>query len=488
VPRRLRLLPIAWLLALLVLPAAGWFLGARQPLLDNRPKTPVPHLGVEALRHGSTYQQFDAALLERLPPRGRALEAHTRIGIDVFHDSPNPDVLIGSGGRYYYRHALQTCIDAPPPDDAAQAAEIVARTLVAAGKRALVMEPAAKALMESQAAGAFDPKVRDCAVALQERVARRLAQTPGGFDIDAPLRRMQRAGEETFLPRDTHWNWRGRLLYVRTVLDFLRPGLADAVGLQAGAAFQRPGDLSALVALKDRDADREIVARRTPNPPLTPGGAVIIGDSQTARAFVDPPGPPGSRPLRDTVLAGVPICSVEILYAGGCNDAITAASRVVYESVGRNLRQFSMTCWGIVQLVGGTLTGPAGSFQRVDGVAPVAPRTVTVGTTGTARLRVVPAGADVAPRARLLKFAVRHLAAGQHASMDQAPQAGPPGPCSSPVQPADGGPLILSVPAGRRASDLIVTITAPPGTVLDAPHEIALDGRPARKERRRQDG
>ena len=47
------------------------------------------------------------------------------------------------------------------------------------------------------------------------------------------------------------------------------------------------------------------------------------------------------------------------------------------------------------------------------------------------------------------------------------------------LQPTDDNPLILTVPAGRRASDLVVRITAPPGTVLGAPQEIVLDGRPA---------
>src|SRR4051794_10070154 len=104
-----RLLPILWLIALLCVPAVAWAMGARQGLLDNRPKTEWPHLDAHALRSAATYHQLDAALLERLPPRGRALDAHAHIAVDGFHDSPNPDVAIGSHGYRYFVPGLQTC-------------------------------------------------------------------------------------------------------------------------------------------------------------------------------------------------------------------------------------------------------------------------------------------------------------------------------------------------------------------------------------------
>jgi hypothetical protein len=62
-------------------------------------------------------------------------------------------------------------------------------------------------------------------------------------------------------------------------------------------------------------------------------------------------------------------------------------------------------------------------------------------------------------------------------TQQQEPQNGPPTPCGTPAQGNAGAALFLPVPAGRPASDLVVRLTGPPGTVLAAPQEIVLDGR-----------
>jgi hypothetical protein len=479
---RFRLLPIAWLLALLLLPAVGLALGARQPLLDNRPKTPFPSVTPATLRDGATFKQFDAAFFERLPPRARAVRAHTQIALDVFHDSPNPDVAIGSGGYYYYVPTLQTCTTKPPGDDPADAAEILARTFVAFGRKALVLEPAGKALIHPQDAPSKGSATQKCAQRLQARVERRLAATPGGAEIDSALRKLEAQGKQTFLKHDTHWNWRGRLLYARTVLDFLRPGLAGAVGLHAGDTFRRPGDEAAMLGLDTTEPDRPVIAQRTPDPPVTPGSAVIVGDSQNERTFLEPTGKPGSAPLLNTVLPGVRTCNYTDVLGGACDAAIAGASHVVYESVGRNLADFDSFCWRPVVLLAEAMTGPAGSYQRVDGGTPVEGRSVTVGASGSVRFRVVPASADTAAHPRLMKMVVRNLPAGATATVAQEPQEGPPAPCATPQQGSSGTSLVLPIPAGRRAADLLLQVTAPAGTVLSAPREIPLDGRRAQRK------
>jgi hypothetical protein len=477
---RFRLLPIVWLMALLLVPLAGWLLGARQPLLDNRPKTPFPHLSADALGDAATYKQIDAALFERLPPRQRAVKAHTQIALNVFSDSPNPDVAIGSDGYLYYVPTLQTCTTRPPVADPADAIDVLGRTFLAAGKKALVLEPAAKLFIHPQDAPSINAKAEKCARQLQERVARRVAESPAGFDIDTPLKRMEAAGQPTFLRHDTHWNWRGRLLFAKTVLDFLRPGLSKAVGLHAGDAFRRPGDEAAMLGLDTTDSDRPVLARRAPKRPIAPGRAVLIGDSQLQRTFLTAPGAAGTTPLLDTVAPGTPTCDLPTMVAGGCDAAIAGASHVVYESVGRNLTDVDATCWRPVLLLAEGLTGAAGRYKRVDGAAPVDGRTVTIGAGGSAKLRVVAPGGDVSGTPRLLKLGLRDLPAGATAAVVQEPRAGTPAPCATPQQTAATGSLIVPVPAGRRASDLVVTVTAPTGTRLIAPREIALDGRPAK--------
>ncbi len=93
--RLLLLLPAIWLLALLALPALLWLGGERQPLLESRAKEAFPPLNRHTFADPAAIRRLDTALLDRLPGRGRALDLHARIALDLFHDSPSPDVSIG---------------------------------------------------------------------------------------------------------------------------------------------------------------------------------------------------------------------------------------------------------------------------------------------------------------------------------------------------------------------------------------------------------
>jgi hypothetical protein len=483
--RRFRLLPIAWLLLLLCVPAIGWALGARQPLLDNRPKTEWPRLGVAALRDASTYQQIDAALLERLPPRERALRAHARIAIDAFHDSPNPDVAIGSDGYRYYVPDLQTCLagtSTAPVSDPGDVVDILARSIVASGRQALVVVPGQKLLIHDEDAPTIDDGRLRCARAIERAVAARLDAAPGGWDIDAPLRALEADGRPVFRRNDTHLNHDGRLVYANRVLDFIRPGLARQVGLRLGPPYERVGDLATMLGLRTTDEERPLVPTRTPKPPVRPGSVVLIGDSQMEQTFTEPPGP-GLAPLVSTTLPGTPTCTQPVLYGGQCDAPIKAASKIVYETVGRNLSEIEGVCWRVVSLVTEKqVTGPAGRYERLDGQGPTGGRELTIGPTGTLKLRVVVPGPDASPTPRLLLLGLRDVPDGVPVAMAQEAQGGKPAPCATPQQYA-GGSLVLPVPAHRRASDLVVTLTGPPSTRVIAPRVVPLTGRSEKVER-----
>jgi hypothetical protein len=62
--------------------------------------------------------------------------------------------------------------------------------------------------------------------------------------------------------------------------------------------------------------------------------------------------------------------------------------------------------------------------------------------------------------------------------MSQLASPGALSPCATPTE-GDDGTLLLPVPAGRRASDFAVALQAVPGTRIEPPQELALDGSPA---------
>jgi hypothetical protein len=475
------LLPIAWLLGLLLVPAIAWLLGARQGLLDNRPKTEWPHLSAHALRTGATYAQLDAALLERLPPRGRALDLHGQIAVNGFHDSPNPDVAIGSHGYRYFVPGLQTCrVPAGEPvSDPGDIVDVVARSLVAVGKQAMVLMPGDKFFIHPGDAPTVDADAQTCAGAMEREISQRLATAPGGYDVDGALKKLEAGGTPVFRPNDTHWNANGRLTWADAALDFLRPGLARQVGLHLGPSYERVGDMAQMLGLRTKDHERAIVPAHLPDPPVQPGSAVIIGDSQMEQTFTEPPGP-GVQPLVSTVLPGTPTCTQPVLFAGGCDKALTGASKVIYETVGRNITQMEQICWRVLSLVteASRITGPAARYERLDGGTPTSGDRLTIGPGGSVKLRVAVPGPDRTPEPRLLLLPLSHVPGNAAVTVTQQAEGGRPAPCVM-AQQYDGGHVVLPVPAGRRASDMIVTLAGDPNAVVGVPRVVALDGRPA---------
>jgi SGNH hydrolase-like domain, acetyltransferase AlgX len=477
-----RLLPAAWLIVLLALPATLWLLGSRQPLLESRPKEPFPPVNRSSLRDPTTFRRFDTAILDRLPGRGRALDLHARIALDLFKDSSNPDVAIGHDGYLYYVPELTPCRPGGEPvADAADAVDVLARTLVASGRRTAVVVPPSKLFTHDADAPSIDAEAERCARALEERIDRRLAQAPGGLALGPAQRALEAAGEATFLRNDTHWNWRGRELFARRVLDRLRPGLADEAGLSVGREVSRPTDLSGMLGRQRDETDRTVEATRTPPAPFAAGEVVLIGDSQTDFTFVSPFGE-GVRPIRDVVLPGAVYCTWPMLADGSCDEPIKAARAILVEKVARDTQVLTSLCWRPIALLGERMSGRTASWERVDGEAsPATGAALTLPANGSARVRVRIPGEDLDPRPRLLKLPLRDVPTGPDGApvavaMTQEPQAGGPAPCAMPAQAVAGASLFLPVPAGRRASDLVVRLDGAPGTQFGAPRIVALRG------------
>jgi hypothetical protein len=474
--RHRRIGPIAWLLLLLAIPAISLALGVRQPLMDNRPKTPWPSLRPADLVERKTYKKLDAAWLERIPTRKQAVRAHSQISVEAFGESPNPSVAVGRDGWLYYTWALQTCRDDKPTVDPADAAEITALTILASGRRALILEPADKMFIHPAAAPRYPRKLARCVAALQRRVADRLATIPGGVDIDARLRRIEAAGRSTFLPHDSHWNYRGRLEYARLVLDFISPGLSRATGLHLGPWYDHHSDLSRQLGLPTTDRDRAVLLQRASPQPARSGRTLILGDSQTIDTFLVAPAP-GVRPIAGQLPQGTVVCRIEEdFYAGTCDQAVDQASAIAIESVGRNLLKFEATCSQLVAWITQTMQGVEGHYELGDGAAGQIGDRITFGQSGRVVVRIVPARGDVRREARLLRIPVETLPPDKSIDMVQHPVVGAPTPCATPSVETAGVALTLPLPAHRRASDIVVHLTAPPGTTLGPPQEVPLTG------------
>jgi hypothetical protein len=471
--RHPRFAPAAWLLVLLLVPAISLALGARQPLMDNRPKTPWPSMHGADLRDAKTYEQLDTAFLERFPTRKQAVQAHSQISIGIFDESPNPDIAVGRHGWLYYALALRMCRGPTPFANPADAAEITARTILASGRRVLIVEPADKMFVHLTDAPHYPRGITRCATALQRTVASRLATVPGGVDLDATMQRMEAAGKSTFLPHDSHWNYRGRLAFARLILDFISPDLSRKTGLHVGPWYDRHSDLYAQLGLPATDRDRQVLLRRASPQPASSGPTVILGDSQTIDTFAVR----STGPIIEQLPQGTVLCRItEDFIPGTCNGAVVGASAIAIESVGRNLYEFERMCSQMVSVLAQSMHGVKGRYALLDGSASRPSNRIIFGPNGRAALRVLPARGDVRREARLLRFPIDRLPDAGTITMKQSVPVDRSTPCAT--RAVGNSAIALAVPllAGRPASRMPLRFTAPQGTVLGAPQEIPLTG------------
>ncbi len=467
---RLRtLLPIAWLMALLLLPATAYLVGARQPALENREKTAFPDLNRGTLRQEHTYQQIDAAVRERLPLRQHALDLRGRIATDLFHDSPDPSVILGEDGWLYYAPELQTCTPLGAPSvSAGDALELLTRTAIATGRRPITVVTGSKVVTHPQQLR-NEPHDLECVERFEAEIHERLDAMPGGLNVQPGLERAEAAGTVTFLRSDSHWNVEGRRQFAEAVLNRVRPRLGTRAGLEPAGEGQLEGDLGRFIGQQRIDHEPLLTVTGTPSEAFRPGEVLMIGDSQLDAALLSP-GADG-RTVHEHVLPGQPICPLAGLINGACDEPLVAAETIVFQTVARNLKLFTELCWRPTLLLASTVAGRPAQWAGSPPGAPIelGPAPVPV------RVQLDDEPTDVP---RLVRIPVVRLA-GDPATPQRVTATPPePLPCMSAEASVSGGEMLLPVPPGAPVRDLALELAGPPGTVLGAPEVLVLDGQP----------
>lgn len=465
------LLPIVWLMALLVLPVTAYVVGVRQPLLENRDKTPFPDLNRGTLRKEHTYQQIDAALRERLPLRGDAVGLRGRIAIDLFGDSPTADVVLGKDRWLYYRPELRICepdgTPAAPPEDAV---EILTRTIAASGRKPVVLVAGSKIVTHRAHLKGFDAAALACVSAAEARVQQRLAETPGGLTIQPELDALEARGTATFLRSDTHWNARGRQVFAETVLDAIEPGLAAQARLRPLEHTDRRGDLGVFIGQERIDRDPMLTVTGTPTTTFAPGQVAFVGDSQLGAALMTA-GADGATVL-ERVFPGQPFCHWNQGATDGCVEPMLGARTVVLEIVARDLAVLVDACRLPTAALSATVRGrPA----RWADDAPAAGRPLSP-TPSAVRIAVADDRTDVPRLIRIPVSALPEDPAAPAAAVTVDP--GGARACATLSSSDPAGALVVPVPTGERVADVELRLAGPQGAAVGRPEVLTLDGRP----------
>ncbi len=468
------LLPIIWLMALLLLPVTAYMLGVRQPQLENRGKTAFPDVNRGTIRQDDTFRQLDAAIRERLPLRGEAIDTRGRIVMKVFGSSTNADVILGGDDWLYYRPELRLCEPnlqlALPAEDAV---EVLTRTITASGRRPVVIVAGSKIITHRKHLKGVTDTEMACLESAESRVQERLKEIPGGYSIQAELDAHEAAGRPTFLRSDTHWNALGRRVFAQTLLDAVRPGLAAEVRLRALDEIDRPGDIGPFLGQERVDRDRQLTVTRAPTTHFPPDEVLLVGDSQLWTAM-KVPGADGKTVL-EHVFPGQPECDQEAMQEHGCADPMIDVHTVVIELVARNIDRLVNTCWRPVATLTKLMRGHPGRWADGDATRRA--------TTSAAPARIV-FGDDRSDVMRLLRLPVRGLPAEQADDPANAPAVsvvpeGAPRPCAlTSVTDSEFDEILIPIPAGENVADLELRVSGPAGTELGRPEVLFLDDRP----------
>ncbi|HUW00942.1 MAG TPA: hypothetical protein VMW08_01195 [Acidimicrobiales bacterium] len=221
-----------WLIVLLLVPA-GMIVTGTRPNDVSRDRRAAPKFEFGRLLDRDYYAELDA-LAARSPGEGLGLWATANLDYEVFGESNNSNVLVGSDGWLFWKPYVDfSCddIDAISVPDIAEPTPGSVRYLTLPTKSSLYGD-----LLP-------DGTVPACAaVARQDRHERfeddRLGLDPAHV-LDEVL--ADGATADLFYRADTHWTPLARVLVAERLIDELQPGLwdADAVQPNDGEPFEQ---------------------------------------------------------------------------------------------------------------------------------------------------------------------------------------------------------------------------------------------------------
>jgi hypothetical protein len=319
---------IAWVAALLVIPAAGYALGFRGTNIDNRTLATGPGWSLHTLTHSSAWHHAADAFSDHMPLRDRAIRWRAETEFAVFHDSPRPDAVIVGRDQWLFLHEeFDTCKLYPtvPTLQVAQAFGLAHAVAKASGRALYTMLIPAKSTIESEHYRSSHYTFEACPRARERELERLMRQQPGSIDLWGPMRAAKRAGGDLWLSNDSHADARGSILLTKALVQAIHPASWQEGLERVGPASPYVGDLDVLAGITDTRPRHSVVLRGSPKHPITTP-TLTIGDSQFGES--GPAIAPYFTKRQDV--------SIDAMLSGGVSpDVIRAARLIIVESVQR---------------------------------------------------------------------------------------------------------------------------------------------------------
>jgi hypothetical protein len=457
---------LIWMGFLLALPILAYALGVRGKDIENTTLVSGPRLTATAFLHGSTWNQAADAFSDHIPWRDRLIHLRAEVAFRIFHDSPNPGVIIVGRDNWLFLNAeFAPCQEYPNVGarDVAEAFDLADAVTETSGREFRGLVIPAKSTIEADHYRQSHYRVESCARKRERQLEKLTRGARGMIDLWPVFRAAKRSGHNVFVQTDSHANTYGSILIARTLLRSLRPGVWQDGLERLGSVNPYVGDLTAYGGINLVVPRHSLVVRHPARNPIRQR-VLEITDSQLRQA--DPETRPylPNRQLVDIDLLQQP----KMIFPA----QIRAARVLVVESVvrmayGRVAGGFPD---GLVDALLPDVPLATTAYREPQGlasatfVAPSRNASVTIAT-----------GRDDVHLWRLL--VVKVLKAPAHGAVDLALDVrGTPltSPDSSRQGVLGGATVGLAVPPGVRLADVRLSVAGPPGTTLSTPRVALL--------------
>ncbi len=243
----------AWLATPLVLIAFG--AESRFAALEKRRPAKPPELSAAAILDSGFYADLADYFSDRVPLRARAVTADSWIELNVFGDSPNPEVLLGAGGWLFSREStLSACGKKASPLEVVTNVRRLDRILGASGRRFIFLVAPNKEAIYPEYLGPA-ASLAQCARDFRQELRPRLEQATLAAYIDlwqALESLKERSDRDIYWPHDTHWTPEAALEVTRRLVERLDPRLWEESQVVVRPGGSHRGDLSDMLGLPVR--------------------------------------------------------------------------------------------------------------------------------------------------------------------------------------------------------------------------------------------
>jgi alginate O-acetyltransferase complex protein AlgJ len=238
-------------LGIVFLPGVLGVLGVEGRAIENRSLTEFPKIGPSSLVDQDFYAAMSGFLTDHLPLRDLLVRANSLISLNVWKDSPNPDVHVGREDWLFTTAFQSSCPDRMPLDVVDQLAAL-GRGLAASGREMRLVLPPDKATLYPEFLGAFPPSSFTCGLERLAALRHQLSQVPeiGFIDMWSWLGRLKKDGEEPlYFPGDSHWTLRSAAEASRAIVESIEPGLWREADVHERTRISLPMDLALMVGV-----------------------------------------------------------------------------------------------------------------------------------------------------------------------------------------------------------------------------------------------